>query len=384
MDARAQCAIDASQRNVAVLIDERMDSLGARHVNEVRGRSLVGVVPLRCRRTVGGRAMAGCLGGDEPDDVAVTAAAVGAEDAGGSAGHADTGQRAVRHESDEAPIPARAAGDMEVQIEERIPAAGDSEAVTRDRLGHAAVERRDTHGGEHAVGIAVGADHRGVVADLDAELAGALDQRPLRILAHVDDHLHVDAGASQIDRRAVGVIVGGEHDELVGYETEAMQEAAHAGSEHDARPIVVGEDQRALGGASGDDELVRADLPHTTHGAAAALLLGQVLGDALHQRHGTLITVVEGGRAGENRHVGVGAQARLDVGHPVRSRLVVDQLFATEQCATEVRMIINEDHTRAGIGRSQRGAEAGRTGTDDEDVAVSKALLEPRVLALGR
>ena len=384
MNARSECSIHASQRNVTMLIDERVDPLGAGHVNEVRGRSLVGVVPLRRSRAIGSRAVAGGFGGDEADDVAVATAAVGPEDAGGGARHADAGQRAVGHEPDEATIPARGAGDMEVQVEERIPAAGDGEAVARDRLGHAAVERRDAHGGEHAVGVAVGADHRRVVADLDAELAGALDQRALRVLAHVNDHLHRHTGTREVDRRAVGVIVGREHDELLRHEAEAMKEAADAGSEHDARSVVVGEDQRALGGTGRDDELVRADLPHTTHGAAAALLLGQVLRDALHQRHGALIAIVEGGRAGEDRHVGVGAQARLDVGHPVRSRLVVDQLFATEQCATEVRMIINEDHTRAGIGRSQRGAEAGRTGTDDEDVAVSKALLEPRVLALGR
>ena len=271
-----------------------------------------------------------------------------------------------------------------MQIEQRIPATGDSQAVARDRLGHAAIKRRNAHRSEHAVGVAISADHRSVVADLDAELAGALDQRPLRILAHVDDHLHVDTSASKIDCGAVGVVAGSEDDELLGHEAEAVQEAADAGREHDARAVVVGEDQRALGGAGGDDELVRANLPHAAQGTSVALRLGQVLGDALHQRHGSLIAVVEGGRTREDRHVGVGAQTRLDVGDPARGRLVVDQLLAAEQRTAEVRMIVDEDHAGASIGRGLRGTEASRAGADDEHVAVREALLEAGDLALRR
>ena len=384
MDARAKRTIDASQRHIAMLVDERVHALGARHVDKVGRRPLIGVVALRRRGTIGRGAMPRSLSGDETNHVAVTPTSGGAEDASGRARHADARQRPIGDEADELAIPARATRDMQVQIEQRIPATGDSQAVARDRLGHAAIKRRNAHRSEHAVGVAISADHRSVVADLDTELAGALDQRPLRILAHVDDQLHVDTSASKIDRGAVGVVAGSEDDELLGHEAEAVQEAADAGREHDARAVVVGEDQRALGGAGGDDELVRANLPHAAQGTSVALRLGQVLGDALHQRHGPLIAVVEGGRAGQDRHVGVGAQARFDVCHPTSGRLVVDQLLAAEQRTPEVRMIVDEDRAGASIGRGQRGTEASRAGADDEHVAMREALLEARALALRR
>ena len=382
MNARAQCAFHASERNVAVLVDERVDWLGARDVDEVSGRPLVGVMALRSDRPIGGGAVARGLSGHETNHMAVAPTPGGAEDASGGARHANTRQRAIRDEADELAIPARPTRDVQVQIEERVPPTGDGEAVAGDRLGHATVERRHAHRGEYPVGISVGADHGGVIADLDAEFAGALDQRALRVLAYVNDHLHRHTGTREVDRRAVGVVTGGEDHELLGHEAEAMQEATHAGREHDARAIVVGENQWALGSAGRNDEFVRADLPHATQCTPFALRLGQVLRDALHQRDGTLVAVVERGRAGENRHVGVGAQARLNVGHPAHRRLVVDQLLAAEQRTTQVRLAVDEDHAGARVGSSQRGTEAGRSGTDDEYVAVREALLEAGSLAL--
>jgi hypothetical protein len=66
----------------------------------------------------------------------------------------------------------------------------------------------------------------------------------------------------ELDRDPVGaVVVGRDHDPASDRDRVAVEVVAAGVGEHDPRPVVVGEDERLLDRAGGDDRLAGADSP---------------------------------------------------------------------------------------------------------------------------
>ena len=377
-DARVERALDAGHRDVAVMIDEgvRLVAIGCSHADKICGRLLGNISSLGRRRTAGGRAKARCLGSNKTDQVPIATTRRGAKDACSGTGYTLASDDVVLHEGQQLLVPARRATKVVMQVEERIPATRHSQHIAGDQFGVPATKRCHDHARERTILRGRGVHDDAPTTHLNAQLARTTGQPALRIGTNVNYQRHVHTRVDQIEHRAIGIVVGRKDHGALRHEAIAMQVATHASREHHARTIIVRKNEWALSGTRRDHELVCAHLPHATQGTAAALCLGQMLTDALHQCDRALVTNVEDGRAREDRHRRVVPQALLDVGDPQVRRSIVDHRVLAQQRAAEVRMFIHEQDPCAGLSGCQCSGETSRSSTRHEHIAMGVALFE--------
>ena len=109
--------------------------------------------------------------------------------------------------------------------------------------------------------------------------------------------------AFEVGRRRIGGRAGGDdHRALSRHHAVAVDEHAQALGQHDARPVVAGEHQRALVRAGRQHHLAGAHLPQPL-ARQVRVRVGQVVGDALHQADDVVGVVAEGGGARQQRDV---------------------------------------------------------------------------------
>ena len=96
-----------------------------------------------------------------------------------------------------------------MEVEQWIPAARHAEHVARDGL-VATVGQANVDRAERAVHLGTGAGHDGVGVHDDARGTGGVRQRARRLGSWVNHAGDVDASRLQLQRGAVGIIVGGE------------------------------------------------------------------------------------------------------------------------------------------------------------------------------
>ena len=308
----------------------------------------------------------------------------GAKDACSGTGYTLASDDVVLHEGQQLLVPARRATKVVMQVEERIPAARNSQHIAGDQLGVAATKRCHDHASERTIRSGRGVHDDAPTAHLNAQLARATGQPALGIGTNVNYQRHVHTRVDQVQHRAIRIVVGRKDHGALWHEAVAMQVATYTSREHHARAVVVRKDEWALSGAGRDDQLMGAHLPHASQSAAATLVLRQVLADALHQCDRALIANIKDGRARQDRHRRVVPQALLDVSDPEVCRAIVDHNVLPQQRAAEVRMLIDQQDPRTRLGSGECGGETSRTCTRDKHVAVGVALLETTRVGAGR
>ncbi len=206
--------------------------------------------------------------------------------------------------------------------------------------------------------------------DADAALAGGLGEGAAGGGAGVEDGGHGETGVGQRDGGAVGVVVGGdEHGAVAGGYGPVAEVVAHRAGQHDAGAVVVGEGQRALDGAGGEDDAAGADAPEAAAGEGLGRRLGAVVGALLGEDVAVVIDAAGGGSgaAGDIRHGVEGGQLG---GDPVRGGLVVDAGFVHGSTAAPVGRLFQNKDLRAAARCRAGGGEAGCAAAYDEDVGV--------------
>ena len=95
-----------------------------------------------------------------------------------------------------------------------------------------------------------------------------------------------------------------------------------------------------------------------------------MLGAALVQGDEVVIVVTVGGGTRQQHHIRQRGQFGECLGNPLLGRLAVDLLAAVEQRAAHFFLLVAQDHAGTAAGGGQRSRQAGRTGADDQHVAV--------------
>src|SRR5690606_535279 len=167
------------------------------------------------------------------------------------------------------------------------------------------------------------------------------------------------------------VVGGGYRDPRSGTYAVAVQIAAHRAGEHDARAVVVLEDDRTFVGAGGQDYLLGTDVPDAFAGDAGAGWAIQVHGAALR---GDQVVRIVGAEHGGALQVGglLGfSQLAGDLLDPRAAVHAIDLLAGgIQQGASGFCALIEQHHPGSGTrGFAGRG-QACRAGADHEHIGV--------------
>ena len=187
---------------------------------------------------------------------------------------------------------------------------------------------------------------------------------------------HGDARHRQVEGRAIGgVVVGGDHGAAGGRHGEAMEVGSHRRGQHDAGPVVVGEDERPLGstrrqhdgaGAERDDDLARFALGG----------IGPEMAPPLHQRHRIAVIEAERGGAKPDRDIVECAQLPQACGAP---GLEGSGERLRQQAAAGQRILLDQHHAGAAAPGGQSGRQARRAAAHDQHIGEFVA----RLIAVG-
>ena len=98
----------------------------------------------------------------------------------------------------------------------------------------------------------------------------------------------------------------------------------------------------------------------------------EVVGEALVNGQEVVVVVAVDRGTRQQQHVRGVFQFSDDTGDPVDGWLAVEAFARIQQAAAELFLFIGEDHPRTAACSGQGSGQAGRTGTDDQDVEIRR------------
>ena len=289
--------------------------------------------------------------------------------------------RLARRERAQPRVPNRLAARLRKQLQRRTPAAGNGDEIEFARHGRI---RNRLAVGIHARnvgddGIARDARENNRAGRVQSD--SGIERAPLRRfacgLAQIDN-LDPRAGRGGIDSRAIGAVVVGENGDRAPRQNRvSTQIRAHRRSEHHARIVVAGKNERTLERAGGDNDARRANPPqaHARRGAVDSFGDGQVIVIVISGHH----------RPRQNGHIVQPPQFGERLLAPRRGRRAVDGVVVIEKRNAHNRMLLGQYHARAGFARGEGGGESGRAAADNQNLAMGVAVqIRIRIGPVGR
>ena len=264
----------------------------------------------------------------------------------------------------------------------RAPAAGHRDQVTgepahRPGQGSVFVEPRDTRPAHPAASAAV--DDRMSFQDVQpgtpgVGLFGAFAAGP-----QVDDRGYLHAMAMEIEGGAVGaVVVGRHHGAAAGKDGKTVDIGARGAGQHHPRTVVVGEDQRPLQRARRQHDAPGADAPQTLARQMRRRGGAEMVGDPFERDQEIVVEIPGDSGPGENPDIVHPAQLRRRLGRPSGAGDAVAAGSLQERAAGRA-VLVGENDPGPALPRRQRRGEPGRSGADDENVAMRV----PALVAVG-
>ena len=200
-------------------------------------------------------------------------------------------------------------------------------------------------------------------------------------LAQVD-HLDARARARGSEGRFVAAVVVGEDDERAFRQhREAIDIGLDGRRQHDARPVIVGKDQRPFDRARAEHDPFRADAPQALPHRAFALGERHMIAEALQPDEIVVVVVTGDRRSRQHLDVLETGQRMRRARNPFASRLAVDLCLADQQAPAELALHVRQDHAGPRPARLHRRAQPRGTRADDQEIAVGMAALV--VLGIG-
>ena len=264
---------DVGGCDVVLQVDERLAARGHRPQVENLADRVVRAVRRRRRRA---RVMARGPGRSRARSRASRKAGAQRQLARGSTRRALALARLARPERAERRIVDRPGAGLAVEVHGRLPAARDRTQIALDAP-HAAAPGAPHQLHPLKLCAAQRPAHDMAHQRLDASRAHGGRERAAGRLARVDHRRDRDPGGRQVERGAIGVVAGHEHDRAAaGRHRIAVDVGARRTRQHHARPVVAGEDQRPLERTARQHHLSRPHRPQALAGCSGA--------DLLHQR----------------------------------------------------------------------------------------------------
>ncbi len=337
--------------------------------------------PRRRRRGAG---EAGRARGFLPGRVTLCEAGGEAEARRGGAGGALRLDRSSGHETGLRLVVDDAPARLREEVDARAPATRNAEQVADDRArlaGEIDTVRGKRRDGDLAQRVpARRGDHRVAAQHLDAAPSAILGERH-RAVARVDDGGKRDAGIGERGRQLISAVIIGEDDGAAARpHAVAVDVALRRPGQHDAREIVVDEDERPLDRAGRQHDLARANFSqYLARRSRRSRARRQMVGHPLE--HGDeVMVVIAGYRAARQepdlRHRG---ELRQAVRQPIRGCTAIDLGAAEEELPAELALLVGDQDAGAGASSGKSGGDAGRAAAGDEHVD----MIEPLLVAFG-
>ena len=275
----------------------------------------------------------------------------------------------VRQEAGECVVVAQLARRLAVKVDRRAETAR-NEDVVAGNAGHPRPLYRADIDAFHALAAMRAGNHR-AAQHLNAGFGGASQQRLTHFGARVDDGRQVARRGLCFKRKGETVVVVHKGD-AAAPERDAIARRIGAGCvcQHDARQVVVAENDGALVCAGGENHALGAEMPEALSCNALAPPGPDVIGAPLDRHQVVVVVVPEDRGAIEHEDVRQLRQFFRYAGHPGRAFHAIDLPRPRQQAAAAFGAFLHEDGAHALASRLQRGGQAGRPGTDDDDVAM--------------
>ena len=192
--------------------------------------------------------------------------------------------------------------------------------------------------------------------------------------ARIDDGGNLNPRRCQVGRRPIGRIVVGEDDAAPPRTNgEPVGVGACRRGQHDPRPVVIGEDERAFCRPCGQHYLAGA-----YHPQALARLegqgLGQVVGHVLGDGQPVVVVITEYRGAAHQGNVGHGGQLGHRHRRPFPCRGAIDGPGLSRQRAAEFGAVVGYDDPRTGTARGNGRRQSRRPAANDQNVAMGEAV----------
>ena len=192
--------------------------------------------------------------------------------------------------------------------------------------------------------------------------------------ARIDHGRHGDAGLLQVAGGPQRIVVVAEqHGAAAGPHGEAVEIGPDRPREHHARPVVVGEDDRALDGARRQ----HAALGHDPPQALAWLVRWRqrhMVVDPFQRRVGAPVIDTENAGPTQDADLRQARQLRLDRCGEGRTRLAADLALLRDEPAAEDEILGRQDDAGAGPPGGERRHEPRRTAAHHQHVAEGGRL----------
>ncbi len=213
-------------------------------------------------------------------------------------------------------------------------------------------------------------DHR-AGTHRDAPSLALVPQGVGYLLAGVDDRLDPHPRVGEIERRRIGAVVGGEHHRRAADQhAVAVQERSCAVRQHDSRPVVVDEHDRAFVSAGRNQHVPGADPPHPLTGQPGRGRAAEMVGAPLERQYEAVVVVTERGGALQVPYLGkVANSATAARTHSVGGG-AADAFGAAEQRAAGFGLLVDQHHPGAGTRGDQCRGQTRGSGADNEHVGV--------------
>ena len=292
----------------------------------------------------------------------------------GRADHLQRGGTTMRHETGLCVVVAELAAGLRVQVNGRAPAPGYGQRVTADGPRCAgqrpAVTRQPSYLNLAHTARARRVDDHGIADHLEPTRCSLARQLRRGHRPRIDDGRHTDTCGVQRERRAVGIIIVGRHDDRASDTHRVLDEiASHRAGQHDPGSVVVGEHQWLLDRTGGNHHPFRPDLPQPLDGSRRIIGLRPIHG---HQH--VVVVVACDQCAGEHPHIDCVTKFSDSTLQPLQRRHAVHFAALIAQAATESRFEFGDDYARAFATGGEGLVQARRPTPNDQHVAMQVVL----------
>ena len=197
--------------------------------------------------------------------------------------------------------------------------------------------------------------------------------------ARVDDRRDDGARGSQCGRDRIGIVVVGEqHGAASRQDRVAVQIGLNRPRQHDAGPVVAGEDERPLQRPSRQHHPPRPDMPQSLARHAGRHRRPKQLANPLDADQIIAVVMTDDRRRRQQPHLRHRRQLADDVLCPFPTVAIADPVGPTQQGAAEQGVAVGQDDARAGQAGGMGGGQPGRPAADDQHIAMCVSLVVAR------